>query len=152
MSNAREKYSDIIDKPHHQSAKRAHMSLHDRAAQFAPFAALSGFDEEIAETARLTDKKLELSEEEERILNDRIHMLTDSIKKQPEVRATYFVPDERKSGGAYITTVGNVRKVDEPEGVIIFTDGLKINIDDIYRIDSELFASYREAVDLGEGF
>ena len=151
MSNARDKYSDIIDMPHHQSTRRSHMSLHDRAAQFAPFAALSGYDDEISETARLTDRKLELSEEEEQILNDRIHMLNDSIKKQPEVRIVYFVPDERKSGGAYVTTVGNVRRVDELEGVIIFTDGTKIDIADIYSIDSELFASYKTPVEFSEG-
>ena len=96
MSDARTEYADIIDMPHHQSDQRAHMSLHDRAAHFAPFAAFRGYDEEIAETARLTDERQELSNEDIAILNERLHIIKDNIKSKPEVSSTYFVPDEKK--------------------------------------------------------
>lgn len=132
-------YKDIINLPHHQSTKRPHMSLHDRAAQFAPFAALRGYDEEIAETARLTDERLELSSEEIALLNDRLNILIDNIKSKPKVSVTYFVPDDKKEGGAYVTKTGNLRRIDDVERWIHFTDGSKVYIDDVYEIRGELF-------------
>lgn len=135
MSDARTDYGDIIDMPHHQSDKRAHMSLHDRAAQFAPFAALRGYDEEIAETARLTDDRQELSNEDIAILNEKLHIIIDNIMSKPEVSITYFIPDDKKSGGAYTTVKGNVRRIDEVNRIICLTDDTKILIDDILKID-----------------
>lgn len=132
-------YRDIINLPHHQSTKRPHMSLHDRAAQFAPFAALRGYDEEIAETARLTDERLELGSEDIALLNERLNILIDNIKSIPEVSVTYFVPDDKKDGGAYVTKKGNVRRIDDVERRIHFTDNSKITIDDVYMIDCDLF-------------
>lgn len=132
-------YRDIINLPHHQSTKRPHMSLHDRAAQFAPFAALRGYDEEIAETARLTDERLELGSEDIALLNERLNILIDNIKSIPEVSVTYFVPDDKKDGGAYVTKKGNVRRIDDVERWIHFTDNSKITIDDVYVIDCDLF-------------
>ena len=135
MSDARTEYGDIIDMPHHQSDKRAHMSLHDRAAQFAPFAALRGYDEEIAETARFTDDRQELSNEDIAILNEKLHIIIDNIMSKPEVSITYFIPDDKKSGGAYTTVKGNVRRIDEVNRIICLTDDTKILIDDILKID-----------------
>ena len=137
MSDARIEYADIIDMPHHQSDKRQHMSLHDRAAQFAPFAALRGYDDEITETARTTDARIELSAEEIEELNDKLNNLIADIKQKPMVSITYFKPDDKKSGGAYITVTGNVRRIDDVERVISFTDGKTIKIEDVYNITTE---------------
>ena len=132
-------YRDIINLPHHQSEKRPHMSLHDGAAQFAPFAALRGYDEEIAETARLTDERLELSNEDIALLNEKLHIIIDNIKSKPEITVTYFAPDDKKEGGAYVTKKGNVRRIDEVERLIYFTDNAKISIDDVHKINGQLF-------------
>lgn len=132
-------YNDIITLPHHSSDVRAHMSLHDRAAQFAPFAALTGYDAAIGETARLTDAKLALSEEQGNILNERICIIMEHIKEKPEVNITYFVPDQRKSGGAYVTAAVSVRRIDDFTRRLILTDGNTIPLDDIYSITGELF-------------
>lgn len=139
MTDTRNEYGDIINLPHHQSNKHPHMSLHDRAAQFAPFAALKGYDDEIIETARLTDERLELSNEDMALLNERLHIIIDNIKSNPEVEITYFVPDDKKSGGAYVTAKGNIRRIDDVERIIYFTNDMKISIEDLYRIDGELF-------------
>ena len=96
-------YDDIIDLPHHVSATRPQMSRLDRAAQFAPFAALTGYGAAIKETARLTDERTERSESELSELNERIHILTERIDEHPEVEIIYFKPDERKDAGAYLT-------------------------------------------------
>lgn len=137
MCDARKEYGDIIDLPHHQSDKRAHMSLHDRAVQFAPFAALRGYDDEIAETARTTNSKVELSAEETDRINDNIKIIIENIKSTPRVKITYFVPDEKKDGGEYVSKKGCVRKIDEVERVIHFTDNTNILIDDLYQINIE---------------
>ncbi len=127
-------YDDIINLPHHQSVKRPHMNSHQRAAQFAPFAALTGYDAAIDETARLTSEKLELSEEQQEYLNQQIQLLIECILKKPQVEITYFVSDERKSGGEYITITGNVRRIDDHNREIVFTDGLTVKIDDVWNI------------------
>ena len=127
-------YDDIINLPHHQSTKHKHMSNYQRAAQFAPFAALTGYDAAIDETARLTDKKLELSEEQQEYLNQQIQLLIECILEKPQVQITYFVPDERKSGGEYVTVTGNVRRVDDYNREIVFTDGMTVKIDDVWSI------------------
>ena len=127
-------YDDIINLPHHQSTKHKQMSNYQRAAQFAPFAALTGYDAEIDETARLTDKKLELSDEQESYLNEQIQLLIERISEKPQSQITYFVPNERKSGGEYVTVTGNVRRVDDHNREIVFTDGLTVKIDDVWNI------------------
>ena len=106
------KYANIINMPHHISPTRARMSLSRRAAQFAPFAALTGYDAELAEAARLTAPPVELTENEEQRLNDVYRYLQDHISRQPRVTVTYFQPDSRKAGGAYITLTAPVKKVD----------------------------------------
>ena len=115
------------------------MSITARAAQFSPFAALTGHDAAIKETARLTDKKLALSEDEQRELNERLQILIENSKEKPLVSVNYFIPDEKKQGGRYDVYTGNIRKVDDGEFCIIFTDGAKIAISDIYSIEGEIF-------------
>lgn len=125
------RYDDIINLPHHVSTNRPRMSMHDRAAQFAPFAALVGYDDAVAETARLTEFRPELDEQEQRELNARLCALADHIQDQPEVRIRYFVPDERKSGGAIIEVCGEVKKLVTADKTIILTDGTIIPISDV---------------------
>lgn len=132
-------YDDIINLPHYISKTRPQMSLHDRAAQFASFAALSGYDTAVKETARLTDTRLELDEYEKSALNDNLSLIADSLSVEPVVAVTYFLPDKKKAGGAYITSTGIVKKIDEYERVVIMLDGAKIPIEDIYKIESDLF-------------
>ena len=109
-----------------------------RAAQFAPFAALTGFDEEIEETARLTDIKVELDEYQKAELNDKLLFLNNS-EDDEEVSITYFVPDKKKSGGAYLTITGAVAKIREYERDVIMEDGMQIPIDDIFAIEGNQF-------------
>lgn len=134
-----DKYKDIINLPHHQSKSRPHMSMADRAAQFSPFAALTGYDEAVKETARLTDRKLELSEEEKTTLNAKLSLLQEKIKAQPEVTITYFVPDGKKDGGAYMTINGRIKRIDEIDRVITLTDRTVIPLDDISDMTGEVF-------------
>ncbi len=107
------------------------MSMHDRAAQFSPFAALVGYDDAVAETARLTDSKAELTEDEMSELNANLNRLLDSLDEQPQISVTYFVPDERKSGGRYVEKVGVVRIYDSYVGELVFTDGVRIAVADM---------------------
>ena len=107
------------------------MSMHDRAAQFSPFAALVGYDDAVAETARLTDSKVELTEDEISELNADLNRLLDSLDEQPQISVTYFVPDEKKSGGRYVEKVGVVRIYDSYVGELVFTDGVRIAVADM---------------------
>lgn len=132
-------YDDIIDLPHHVSATRPRMSMIDRAAQFSPFAALTGYDAAIKETGRLTDERIELSEESRAALDRKQQLLMDKLADRPVVSVTYFIPDERKSGGAYVTATGQVKKVDEFARLLIFTDGTKIPLDEILDVEGQLF-------------
>ena len=132
-------YDDIINLPHHTSASRPHMSAHDRAAQFSPFAALTGYDSAITETARLTDTRVELDEYSKADLNQRLSIIQDRMDGQPEVSITYFKPDNRKSGGAYITAAGCVKKIDEYEHAVVMQDDTRILIDQIIAIDGKIF-------------
>ncbi|MDD6807615.1 MAG: hypothetical protein PUD72_04095 [Oscillospiraceae bacterium] len=125
------KYDDIINLPHHQSITRAHMPMRDRAAQFAPFAALRGYDDEVIETARLTDRKIVLDENEISKIDGVLQLVMANIKLQPEIRVTHFVKDDKKSGGAYITTTGRVKNIDEYDRKIVFTNRVEIQIEDI---------------------
>ena len=141
MTNANNhKYDDIIDLPHHVSATRPRMSMIDRAAQFSPFAVLTGYDAAIKETGRLTDERIELSEESRAALDRKQQLLLDNLADCPEVSVTYFVPDERKSGGAYVAVTGRVKKVDMFERLLILTNGIKIPLDEILDMESELFS------------
>ena len=132
-------YDDIINLPHHVSTTRPQMSMLDRAAQFSPFAALTGYDAAIKETGRLTDEKIELDEDRKAALDMKQANLIEMIDEQPEISITYFLPDTKKSGGAYVTVTGNLKRFDEYERLLILTDGKKIPMDDIADIESDLF-------------
>ena len=131
-------YDDIINLPHHVSKKRTPMSMADRAAQFSPFAALTGHDEAIRETARLTDDRIDLDEGELEILNMRFQLLFDNLDSSPEVTFTWFKPDARKAGGSYETTHGTVKKIDHQNRLIIMQDQTIIPMDEVVRVEMEI--------------
>ena len=131
------KYEDIIHLPHHISPKRARMAMTDRGAQFSPFAALTGFEAAIAETARLTDRKIELDENEKALLNEKLRIIGEDLESGPEIRVTHFRQDLRKAGGAYVQKRGKVKKLDACYGTIVFTDGEAVRIGDILDIQLE---------------
>lgn len=122
-------YDDIIRLPHHVSATRPHMSLLDRAAQFSPFAALTGYDSAMKETARLTERRMELSEDEKSVLDRRFNILQEYIGEQPKITGVYFVPDAKKDGGRYDTVTALVKKLDVYRGVLIMKEGSEIPIE-----------------------
>ena len=129
------RYDDIMDLPHHQSKEQTHMSLHDRAAQFAPFAALAGHEEAIEETARLTDEKIMLDETAIEKINEKLYDISQHLSEKRNVSITYFRPDTQKCGGAYLTDVGTVKKMDEVEKVILMDSGMKIAMEQIIEIE-----------------
>lgn len=131
-------YSDIINLSRPVS-KRPRMSLEQRSAQFAPFAALTGYEGQVKETARLTDKRIELNEELKEILDLKIQLIQEKIKKQPDVTITYFIPDDKKQGGKYKTVTNSVKKIDTYKNEIILIDGTTIAIDEIIDISSEIY-------------
>ena len=128
------KYDDIIGLPHHVSSKRPHMPMLDRAAQFQPFRALTGYEDAVQETARYTDEKVELTEDEKALLDMELQRLSDDIASRPQVTLTCFRPDKKKSGGAYVTTTGRLKKIDDIEGALILASGERIVIEDILDI------------------
>ena len=132
-------YDDIIDLPHHVSMKHAHMPMKDRAAQFSPFAALTGHSDALDETARLTSRRIELSEDEKIVLDRRMKIVMDSVLKDMEFTFIYFVPDIHKEGGRYRSLKGKVKKINLSKSLIYIEDGTRINIKDIIKIDSEIF-------------
>ena len=146
MDMEKNPYADIINLPHHKAVNRPHMSMHDRAAQFSPFAALSGFDGVIAETGRLTDRKIELSESEKVLLDQKLTLIDDVIRDgyHPEITVQYFVADQRKEGGEYREYTGKARQIDAVERAIVFlaengrSAGMKIAVDDVLRIYGKL--------------
>ena len=133
------RYDDIINLPHHQSKVHPHMSLQDRAAQFAPFAALTGHSAAINETARLTNRKIDLSDSECDLLNMKTSILMEHIHEHPEVSIAFFVNDECKEGGHYITHSGIVKSCDDYEQTIFFEDGTRIRTSEIIDIRGKLF-------------
>ena len=128
------KYDDIIHLPHHVSNTRAHMPMLDRAAQFMPFRALTGYEDAVHETERHTDEKIELTEDEKTVLDVKLQRLADDLANQPLVTLTWFQPDKRKAGGAYVTTTGQVKKIDDFEGALILLSGESIPVEDILDI------------------
>ena len=132
-----DKYDDIINMPHHKSAKHPQMSMINRAAQFSPFAALTGHGEAIKETARLTDERVELDEAVKAVIDERLQYIEENIKSKPTVTVTYFEPDDRKEGGEYVTVTGKVGKIDRVINCIIMTNGMVIPICEIFNIEGE---------------
>ena len=134
-------YEDIVNLPPHISKRHPQPSMMDRAARFAPFAAITGYEEMVLEEARITEERIDLDEGTLSILNEKLNMIQEFIDEEPEVTITYFEPDKKKSGGAYIDITGTVKRIDEYEHLVIMTDGKKIRIEDIYGLESDLFYS-----------
>ena len=136
------KYDDMLQLPHHVSASRKPMAMTARAAQFAPFAALSGYDAEVQEAGRLTDRPIEPDEYEKEAMNARLRLLARHFREEWVVSLVFFQPDERKAGGAYVTRTGTVKKLYETERLLTLTDGTVIPLDDLIALDGEEFAAY----------
>ena len=126
------RYDEIMELPHHVSKTRPQMPMSDRAAQFAPFAALTGYDSAIKETGRLTDERIELGEEALTALDRKYQLLIEALDDAPEVTIIYFQPDERKAGGQYVSATGTVKKVDTFGRRILLQDGTRIPLDSVY--------------------
>ena len=133
------RYDDMIYMQNPTPACKPRMSLYERAAQFSPFAALTGYEDAVEETARLTDARLELSEDMKTILNEKMQMIVDNMDADPIVTITYFVPDKKKTGGAYVDVTGIVKEIDEYERCIVMTDKKKIPIEQVRAIVGDLF-------------
>lgn len=128
------RYDDIIDLPHHVSTTHHRMSMLERAAQFQPFRALTGYEDAVRETARLTDDRVELTEDEKVLLDGKLQRLADNLANHPLVTVVYFLPDKKKAGGEYVTTTGQLKKIDDYEGVLILAGGERVVIEDILDI------------------
>lgn len=131
-------YEDIIDLPHPVSKKRPQMPLADRAAQFSPFSALSGYEAAIAEAARLTDVQIELDEDKKAELDRALRVLTEGSAARSEVAITYFLPDDRKEGGTYTTMTGRIRKIDDVKRSVVMTDGREVLIEQIIGVEERI--------------
>lgn len=132
-------YDDIIDLPHHVSETHPPMSRADRAAQFSPFAALTGYDVAARETARVTERRIELDEGVKAELNARLNCILEHLPEHPQVSITYFVPDEKKSGGAYRTVTGAVRKLDSFAKTLTLVDGTVVPMEEMVHVEGNLF-------------
>ena len=124
-------YDDILHLPHPTSKKHPRMSMEQRAAQFSPFAALTGFSGVIQETGRLTDRRVELGESDRAELERTLNFLDSQEEEHPLVQVTYFLPDERKEGGSYVTVTGRLKRIDQAEGTLLLQEGMRIPIRDI---------------------
>ena len=133
------KYDDIIHLPHHVSDRRPGMSMYDRAAQFSPFSALTGYEEVIRETGRLTDASIELTDSSREKINEKLLILEQNSHIRPQVTVTYFAPDSRKNGGSYVTVTGQVKRVDSYDQVLRFTDDREIPMEAIKTLQCYLF-------------
>lgn len=137
-------YEDIVNHPHHVSTHHPRMSMIDRAAQFSPFAALTGYGDVIRETARLTDRKPELSESEKAELDYKLQMACHFPGERPVVTITYFVPDQKKTGGTYHSITEKIQKIDDYEKQVVLDDRTRIDIDCILDIDGDIYAKTNE--------
>lgn len=133
------KYDDIINLKHHISKNHQQMTMENRASQFSPFSALEGYETSIIETTREVDKKINLCEEDENILNNKIKILDDNIKLKYDVKIKYFIKDSFKDGGEYLWVIDKIRKIDKVNREIILENKQRIKIDDIINIESVLF-------------
>ena len=134
MLEKSDKYNDIINLPHHVSEKHARMTIEERSAQFAPFSALTGYDDVIKETARETNSRIEINEEQKAILNKKLLLIKERIHNKPKITVTYFIPDVKKDGGKYIEVTENAVKIDEYDRKIILENGEEVPIEEIIEI------------------
>lgn len=135
-------YDDIINLPHHISKKHPQMSLYARSAQFAPFAALTGYEEAVKETARETNERIDIEDELKSILDGKLQIILEQIKNHPEISITYFIADSKKNGGEYVTVTGLVKKVDLYNQYIYLIDNTEIPINEIIDISGDIFKVY----------
>lgn len=132
-------YEDIIHLPPHISEKHPQPTMTERAARFAPFAAITGYEEMVLEEARVTEERAELDENALTVLNEKLNIIQDSLGEKPEVRITYFLPDAKKAGGSYVTAKATVKRIDEYNRTLIMADGKTIPIDDVFDLESPMF-------------
>lgn len=142
MSSGKEEYGDIFDRPHHVSTKRPQMSRLNRAAQFSPFAALTGYDDLVRESARTTDRRVELSEDDLTDINLKLNLIREHLSDSPLISVIFFAPDPLKSGGEYLKCDGAVQKVKTLEQYLLMEDGTEIPFSDIISISGELFKGF----------
>lgn len=142
--NGLNKYEDIMNLPHHVSTSHPRMAIYDRAAQFSPFAALTGHDEAIKETSRLTNQRIELEESSKQLLDARLQILINHLNSHPEIEVTYFIPDEKKEGGCYTTQNGRVTKIDTARYLLYLEENQFIPIKEIISLNGDLFQSVEE--------
>lgn len=135
-------YEDIVNLPPHISKKHPQPTMLERAARFAPFAAITGYEEMVLEEARVTEERVELDEGTLAMLNEKLNIIHDSLDSEPVIQITYFEPDKKKSGGAYISVTGTVKRIDKYERLVIMSDGKKIRIDEIFGLEGKLFDSH----------
>ena len=134
-------YEDIVDLPHHVSPTRPQMSRADRAAQFSSFAALTGHDAAVRETARRTASRIDTAEDQRYELDVKQQLLAQVLPSQPEVTVTYFVPDTRKVGGAYVSVSGRLKRIDSRRRILLLDNGTEIPMDDVLELESPIFTS-----------
>ena len=132
------KYDEIINLPHHISKKHPQLGVDSYAAQFSPFAALTGYEEIVSETSRATEEKTELDNDAKLRLSEKLSVVLENSDKAPVVTITYFVPDKKKTGGKYTVIEGTVKKYDAYEKTILLSDGTKIQLDDLYDISGDI--------------
>ena len=137
-----DKYSEIINLPHHVSKKHPQLGRDSYAAQFSPFAALTGYEDIVSETARATDEKTELDDDAKLRLSNKLSIAIDHLDEDPVVSVTYFLPDKKKSGGKYVTVDGTIKKYDDYKKMIYMTDGTVIRLDDLYEIKGKIITEY----------
>lgn len=138
------RYDDMLDLPHHVSRRHPPMSIENRAAQFSPFAALTGYEAAVQETARTTDQRAELDETEKLAISQKIQLLSENLSAHPHIIITYFQPDGRKAGGAYLQAAGAAQKIDFYARIITMADGKRIPIDDIFALRGAIFAALED--------
>lgn len=134
-------YEDIVNLPRHISKIHPQATMADRAARFSPFAAISGYEDMVKEAARVIEERIDISDATKELLNEKLNMIIEFLDEEPEVTITYFEPDKKKDGGAYISITGTVKRIDEYERIVLMSDDKKIRIEEIYAIESDLFYS-----------
>ena len=133
------KYNDIINLPHHVSKKHPQLSKASYAAQFSPFAALTGYEGIVSEAARFNNERVELGDKEKDILNAKLQIIGEHIKEHPELELTYFQKDKKKTGGAYLKKTAQIKRIDDLKRIMYFTDGTNLPMDDITDMQGEIF-------------
>ena len=136
------RYDNIINLPHHTSLNHPRMSIQLRAAQFAPFSALTGYKEAIKETERLTDERIEIDDNLKEILNNKLKIIEENLSLNPKITVTYYIPDNKKKGGKYITNTYVIKKIDSINQTIITTNNIKIPLKEIIDISSNILNNY----------